>query len=101
MPARSSCTARGRARAPGSSPSSPKRGIGRLALESGAPVVPVGIHGSAHVRNWKRGQFPSVRVRYGDPIQWDKVAAPTRDQQQEVANQVFERIKAIYADLAA
>ena len=78
----------------------PKRGIGRLALESGAPVVPVGIHGSAHVRNWKRGQFPSVRVRYGDPVQWDKVAAPTRDQQQEVANQVFERIKAIYADLA-
>jgi len=78
----------------------PKRGIGRLALESGAPVVPVGIHGSAHVRNWKRGQFPSVRVRYGDPIQWDKVADPTRAQQQEVANQVFERIKKIYAELA-
>ena len=38
----------------------PKRGIGRLALESGAPVVPVAIHGSSQVRNWKRLQFPKV-----------------------------------------
>ena len=44
------------------------QGIGRLALESGAAVVPVAIHGSAHVRNWKRGQFPKVRVRYGDAV---------------------------------
>ena len=32
----------------------PKPGIGRIALESGAPVVPVAIHGSAAVRRWKR-----------------------------------------------
>ena len=32
----------------------PKPGVGRLALESGAPVVPVAIHGSASVRRWKR-----------------------------------------------
>ena len=78
----------------------PKRGIGRLALESGAPVVPVAIHGSAHVRNWKRGQFPRVRVRYGDAIQWDKIAEPTRDQQQAVANEIFARIKKLYGELA-
>ena len=36
----------------------PKAGIGRLALESGAPVVPVAIHGSAGVRRWKRFRFP-------------------------------------------
>ena len=40
----------------------PRRGIGRLALLSGAPIVPVAIVGSSHVRNWKRGQFPKVRV---------------------------------------
>ena len=33
-------------------------GIGRLALESGVPVVPVAILGSYQVRNWKRRQFP-------------------------------------------
>ena len=52
-----------------SCPSSPSAGIGRLALESGAPVVPVAVHGSSHVRNWRRGHFPKVTWRYGDAIQ--------------------------------
>src|SRR5918993_2362087 len=78
----------------------PKRGIGRLALESGAPVVPVAIHGSSHVRNWKRGQFPKVDVAYGDVIQWDRIGDPTRDQQQAVANEIFARVKTLYAGLA-
>ena len=38
-------------------------GIGRLALQSGAPVVPVAILGSHQVRNWKRLKFPRVTVR--------------------------------------
>jgi 1-acyl-sn-glycerol-3-phosphate acyltransferase len=79
----------------------PKRGIGRLALESGAPVVPVAIFGSSHVRNWKRLQFPKVTILYGDPIRWARVAEPTREQQQEVANQIFAEIKALYAQLEA
>jgi 1-acyl-sn-glycerol-3-phosphate acyltransferase len=79
----------------------PKRGIGRLALESGAPVVPVAIFGSSHVRNWKRLQFPKVTILYGDAIRWEPVADPTREQQQEVANQIFAEIKALYAQLEA
>jgi 1-acyl-sn-glycerol-3-phosphate acyltransferase len=77
----------------------PKRGIGRLALISGAPVVPMAIHGSAQVRNWKRGQFPKVTVRYGDAVRWPRLEDPTRDQQQAVANEIFDRIKRIYAAL--
>jgi 1-acyl-sn-glycerol-3-phosphate acyltransferase len=77
----------------------PKRGIGRLALESGAPVVPVAIHGSSRVRNWKRLQFPKVHVRYGDAVRWPRVGEPTRDQQQAVANEIFARIKRLYATL--
>jgi 1-acyl-sn-glycerol-3-phosphate acyltransferase len=77
----------------------PKRGIGRLALESGATVVPVAIHGSSHVRNWKRLQFPKVTVRYGDAVRWPRVEAPTRDQQQAAANEIFERIRRLYATL--
>ena len=75
----------------------PKRGIGRLALESGAPVVPVAIHGSSKVRNWKRLQFPKVSVRYGDVIRWPRVEDATRDQQQAVANEIFGRIRTLYA----
>jgi 1-acyl-sn-glycerol-3-phosphate acyltransferase len=78
-----------------------RRGIGRLALESGAPVVPVAIHGSSHVRNWKRLRFPKVTVLYGDPIRWERLEAPTRDQQQQVANAIFAEVRGLYAQLDA
>ena len=77
----------------------PKRGIGRLALISGATVVPMAIHGSSRVRNWKRGQFPKVTVRYGDAVRWPRIEEPTRDQQQAVANEILGRIKQLYATL--
>src|SRR3954465_591188 len=76
-----------------------RRGIGRLALESGAPVVPVAIHGSSQVRNWRRLQFPRVTVLYGDAVAWQPVPNPTRDQQQLVADEIFTDIKALYAEL--
>ena len=79
----------------------PKRGIGRLALMSGAPVVPMAIHGSSHVRNWKRLQFPKVTVRYGEPIVFDRVEDPSKEQQQEVANEIFAEIRGLYAELDA
>jgi 1-acyl-sn-glycerol-3-phosphate acyltransferase len=77
----------------------PKPGIGRVALLTGAPIVPVAIHGSSKVRNWKRGQFPQVTVQYGDPIRFQKVEEPTRDQQQSVAEDVFAEIKGLYHGL--
>jgi 1-acyl-sn-glycerol-3-phosphate acyltransferase len=74
-------------------------GIGRLALESGAPVVPVAIHGSHRVRNWKKGQFPKVTVQYGELVRYPRVAAPDRARQQAVADDIFDRIKVLYAAL--
>jgi 1-acyl-sn-glycerol-3-phosphate acyltransferase len=76
-----------------------KRGIGRLALESGAVVVPVAIHGSSKVRNWKKLQFPKVTVQYGEPFRYEQVAEPTREQQQAAADDIFSEIKAVYAGL--
>jgi 1-acyl-sn-glycerol-3-phosphate acyltransferase len=76
-----------------------KPGIGRLALETGAIIVPVAIHGSSKVRNWKRLQFPKVTVQYGDPLRFERIENPTRDQQQAVADQVFDEIKTLYAGL--
>jgi len=77
----------------------PKPGIGRLALESGAPIVPVAIYGSEKTRNWKRLRFSKVTVQYGDPIRFERVANPTREQQQAVADQAFGAIKELYAGL--
>ncbi len=76
-----------------------KRGIGRLALETGAPVVPIAIHGSSHIRNWKRLQFPKVTVQYDEPIRWEAIAEPTREQQQAVADQVLAEIHRLYGGL--
>ncbi len=76
-----------------------KPGIGRLALQSGAPIVPVAIYGSAKVRNWKRFQFPKVTVMYGTPFRFESVAEPTREQQQAAADQIFTEIKALYGQL--
>lgn len=74
-------------------------GIGRLALESGAPVVPVAILGSYQVRNWKRLQFPKVIVQYGTPVRFEPVTDSSREQQQDAADEIFKRIKALHAEL--
>jgi 1-acyl-sn-glycerol-3-phosphate acyltransferase len=79
----------------------PRRGIGRLALLSGAPIVPVAIHGSSHVRNWRRLQFPKIRVLYGDPIAYERTEAPTRDQEQAAADAIFAEVRALYEDAKA
>jgi 1-acyl-sn-glycerol-3-phosphate acyltransferase len=77
----------------------PKRGIGKIALESGVPVIPVAIHGSAHVRGWRRFQFPKVTIQYGEPMTFPVKADPSRDEQQRVADQIFDRVRAMYVDL--
>jgi 1-acyl-sn-glycerol-3-phosphate acyltransferase len=76
-----------------------KPGVGRLALESGATVVPVAISGSQRVRNWKRLRFSEVTVHYGDPLRFDSAGAPTRDRQQEVADEIFAAVRQLYAGL--
>jgi 1-acyl-sn-glycerol-3-phosphate acyltransferase len=76
-----------------------KRGIGRLALETGAPIVPIAIHGSSRVRNWRRLQFPKITVQYGEAICWEPIADSTREQQQAVADEVLAEIKRLYVGL--
>jgi len=77
----------------------PKRGLGRLALESGAPVVPTAIVGTQKARNWKRLNFPKVTVLYGEPVRFDKVENPTREQQMAAAQLIFDRVKALHDGL--
>jgi 1-acyl-sn-glycerol-3-phosphate acyltransferase len=74
-------------------------GVGRLALESGVPVVPVAIFGSQRARNWKRLQFPKVTVQFGDPIRFEQVEDPTREQAQEASELVFTDVQRLYYGL--
>jgi 1-acyl-sn-glycerol-3-phosphate acyltransferase len=75
-------------------------GIGRLALQSGAPVVPVSILGSHQVRNWRRGSFPKVIIRYGAPLHFEQQDEPSRERQQEVSDQILDRIRAMHTEMA-
>jgi 1-acyl-sn-glycerol-3-phosphate acyltransferase len=77
----------------------PKRGVGRIALESGVPIVPVAVHGSAKVRRWKRFRFPKVTVQFGEPISFPVEGSPDRERQLEAATEVFDRVRAMYTTL--
>jgi 1-acyl-sn-glycerol-3-phosphate acyltransferase len=74
-------------------------GIGRLAVESGAPVVPVAILGSHQTRNWKRLSFPRVTIRFGKPFKFPVVEQTTREQQQQAADYILERIREQHSEL--
>jgi 1-acyl-sn-glycerol-3-phosphate acyltransferase len=75
-------------------------GIGRLALEAGVPVVPVAILGSYQVRNWKRLQFPRVTIQFGEPFRFETIERTTREQQQEAADYILERIRELHTELS-
>jgi 1-acyl-sn-glycerol-3-phosphate acyltransferase len=77
-----------------------KPGIGRIALESGAPVVPVAIHGSEKVRRWKRLSFPKVTVQFGEPLSFPTEVAPSRERQLEAAEQIFAPVRGMYDELS-
>jgi 1-acyl-sn-glycerol-3-phosphate acyltransferase len=77
-----------------------KPGIGRIALESGALVVPVAIQGSERVRRWKRLSFPKVTVQFGEPLRFPVEETPNRERQLEVAEQIFAPVRGMYEELA-
>ena len=78
----------------------PKPGIGRIALETGAPIVPVAIKGSERARQWKRFRFPKVTVQFGEPLTFPVEPSPGRERQMEIATEVFGRVREMYEGLA-
>ncbi len=73
-----------------------KPGIGRLALETGVPIIPTAIIGSEGVRDWKKLRFPRVQVSFGEPVQYNRAAAPSRQQQQEIADEVLTLVNQLF-----
>jgi len=67
----------------------PRSGVGRLALQSGAPVVPVAVIGTENVRRgWKI--YPrKVTVRAGAPLNFPQVDDPSHELAKSVADRVW------------
>jgi glycerol-3-phosphate dehydrogenase (NAD(P)+) len=55
----------------------PRRGVGRLALETGARVAPVAVIGTADVRRGWRVRPRKVRIRCGAPLLFPTVEHPS------------------------
>jgi len=55
----------------------PKSGVGRLALQTGAPVVPVAVIGTEAIRRGWRIRPHKVRLRVGPPLTFPSVEKPT------------------------
>ncbi len=66
----------------------PKRGVGRLALETGAPVVPIAIIGTEDIRRGWRIRPRKVRLRAGRVLHFPKV----EDASPALAGAVTDRI---------
>jgi glycerol-3-phosphate dehydrogenase (NAD(P)+) len=66
----------------------PKRGVGRLALETGAPVVPVAVIGTEDVRRGWRIRPRKVRIRAGRALRFPLV----EDASPALARAVTDRI---------
>ena len=66
----------------------PKRGVGRLALETGAPIVPVAVMGTEDVRKGVLIRPRKVSLRVGAPLQFPRVEEPSP----QLARAVIERV---------
>src|SRR5579859_5795609 len=66
----------------------PRRGVGRLALETGAPVVPVAVIGTEAVRRGWRIRPHKVRIRAGRALRFPQVP----DASPQLAGAVTDRI---------
>src|ERR671928_516487 len=66
-----------------------KRGVGRLALETGAPVVPVAVHGTERVRRGWRIRPVKVKVRLGRPLTFPRVEKASRRLADEVTARIW------------
>jgi glycerol-3-phosphate dehydrogenase (NAD(P)+) len=75
----------------------PKRGVGRLALESGAPVVPIAIAGTERARRGWLIRPVRVALRCGRPLTYPKVEAPSPRLAREVTARIWPCIELQWA----
>jgi 1-acyl-sn-glycerol-3-phosphate acyltransferase len=67
----------------------PRRGVGRLALETGAPIVPIALIGTEDVRRGWRIRPRKVTIRAGRPLTYPRVEQPSRSLAQAVTDRIW------------
>ncbi len=67
----------------------PHRGVGRLALQTGAPIVPVAVLGTEDVRRGRRIRPRKVSLRCGRPLRFPQAERPTPAMALGVADRIW------------
>ncbi|HEX6027153.1 MAG TPA: 1-acyl-sn-glycerol-3-phosphate acyltransferase [Solirubrobacter sp.] len=70
----------------------PKRGVGRLALETGATVVPVAMIGTEAIRKGWRIRPHKIRVRIGAPLTFPRVETATAQLAAAVTDRIWPNV---------
>ena len=71
----------------------PRRGVGRLALETGAAVVPLAVHGTEHVRTGLRVRPRKVKLRMGRAMTFPRTEAPSPPLAATVTERIWPNIQ--------
>jgi glycerol-3-phosphate dehydrogenase (NAD(P)+) len=77
----------------------PKRGVGRLALQTGAPVIPAAVLGTEHVRRGWRIRPRKVKVRLGKALTFPRAEDPSRGLAANVTGRIWPNIELQWEDL--
>lgn len=70
----------------------PKRGVGRLALETGAPVLPAAVFGTEHVRRGWRIRPRRVKVRLGRAMTFPRAERPSPQLAETVTARIWPNV---------
>lgn len=70
----------------------PKRGVARLALETGAPVVPVAVIGTEAIRKGIILRPHRIRARAGIPLQFERTEHSSPEQAAAVVERIWQRV---------
>ena len=74
-----------------------KRGVGRLALEAGVPVIPIAVHGSERARPKGVIFLPvKVKLRIGRPLTFPLVEEPSQSLAAEVTARIWPCVELQY-----
>ncbi len=78
---------------------SPRRGVGRLALQTGAPVIPTAVLGTEHVRRGWRIRPRKVKVRLGKAMTFPVAEEPSRALAETVTARIWPNVQLQWEDL--
>ncbi|HEY0319072.1 MAG TPA: 1-acyl-sn-glycerol-3-phosphate acyltransferase [Solirubrobacterales bacterium] len=77
----------------------PRRGVGRLALQTGAAVIPTAVIGTEHVRRGWRIRPRKVRVRLGKAMTFPRAAEPSKALAETVTARIWPNVQLQWEDL--